>query len=192
NLLFTTELQRRLADAGSAVRAMAVHPGYSATNLQSRTGSGLMNVLGAVGNRIFAQSEDMGALPTLYAATQDLPGDSFVGPDGFQEQRGHPTLVGRSTAAQDRLMARRLWELSETLTGVTFPPTPGRERERRPAIVAVDDEPAVLAAVARDLRRGFGDRYRILRATSGPEALDLVRQVRARGEQVAMLVADQR
>ena len=65
-------------------------------------------------------------------------------------------------------------------------------RERRPAIVAVDDEPAVLAAVARDLRRGFGDRYRILRATSGPEALDLVRQVRARGEQVAMLVADQR
>jgi len=124
NLLFTTELQRRLTDAGSAVRAMAVHPGYSATNLQSRTGSGLMNVLGTVGNRIFAQSEDMGALPTLYAATQDLPGDSFVGPDGFQEQRGHPTLVGRSAAAQDRLMAQSLWELSETLTGVTFPLTP--------------------------------------------------------------------
>ena len=123
NLLFTTELQRRLADAGSPVRAMAVHPGYSATNLQSRTGSGLMNVLGAVGNRIFAQSEEMGALPTLYAATQDLPGDSFVGPDGFQQQRGHPTLVGRSSAAQDRVMARGLWELSETLTGVTFPLT---------------------------------------------------------------------
>src|ERR671937_297563 len=64
--------------------------------------------------------------------------------------------------------------------------------ERRPAILAVDDEPAVLAAVARDLRRGFGERYRILRATSGPEALDIVRQVRARGDQVAMLVADQR
>src|ERR687888_1038920 len=64
--------------------------------------------------------------------------------------------------------------------------------ERRPAIAVVDDEPAVLAAVARDLRRGFGDRYRILRATSGPDGLDLVRQVRARGEQVAMLVADQR
>jgi NAD(P)-dependent dehydrogenase (short-subunit alcohol dehydrogenase family) len=121
NLLFTTELQRRLADAGSPVRAMAVHPGYSATNLQSRTGSGLMNVLGAVGNRIFAQSEEMGALPTLYAATQDLPGDSFVGPDGFQEQRGHPTLVGRSKAAEDLVTARRLWELSEQLTGVSFP-----------------------------------------------------------------------
>src|SRR5215211_3167292 len=66
------------------------------------------------------------------------------------------------------------------------------ERERRPAIVAVDDEPAVLAAVARDLRRGFGDRYRILRATSGAEALDLLKQIRARGEQVALLVADQR
>src|SRR3954467_15096398 len=66
------------------------------------------------------------------------------------------------------------------------------ERERRPAIVAVDDEPAVLAAVARDLRRGFGERYRILRATSGAEALDLLRQVRARGDQVALLIADQR
>src|SRR3954451_23314120 len=64
--------------------------------------------------------------------------------------------------------------------------------ERRPAIVAVDDEPAVLAAVARDLRRGFGERYRILRVGSGGEALDLVRQLRARGDQIALLVADQR
>jgi thioredoxin reductase (NADPH) len=68
------------------------------------------------------------------------------------------------------------------------PPAP----ERRPAIVAVDDEPAVLAAVARDLRRGFGERYRVLRATSGPEALDLLRQLRTRGDQVALLIADQR
>jgi thioredoxin reductase (NADPH) len=68
----------------------------------------------------------------------------------------------------------------------------GREEQRRPAIVAVDDEPAVLAAVARDLRRGFGERYRVMRAGSGAEGLDLLRQVRARGEQVAMLVADQR
>jgi thioredoxin reductase (NADPH) len=66
------------------------------------------------------------------------------------------------------------------------------ERERRPAIVAVDDEPAVLAAVARDLRRGFGEHYRVLRATSGPEALDLLKQLRARGDQVALLIADQR
>src|SRR3954471_19967402 len=65
-------------------------------------------------------------------------------------------------------------------------------RERRPAIVAVDDEPAVLAAVARDLRRGFGERFRILRAGSGVEALDLLKRVRARGDQVALLIADQR
>lgn len=64
--------------------------------------------------------------------------------------------------------------------------------ERRAAIVAVDDEPAVLAAVARDLRRGFGERYRILRATSGDEALELLRQLRTRGDQVALLIADQR
>jgi NAD(P)-dependent dehydrogenase (short-subunit alcohol dehydrogenase family) len=124
NLLFTTELQRRLAEAGSDVRAMAVHPGYAATNLQHRTGSGVMNALGAIGNRLFAQDEDMGALPTLYAATQDIPGDSFVGPDGFQEQRGHPTLVGRNGAAQDTETGKRLWTLSEELTGVAFPLTP--------------------------------------------------------------------
>jgi thioredoxin reductase (NADPH) len=64
--------------------------------------------------------------------------------------------------------------------------------ERRPAIVAVDDEPAVLAAVARDLRRGFGDRYRILRAESGPKALELLTESRKRGDQVALLIADQR
>ena len=64
--------------------------------------------------------------------------------------------------------------------------------EPRPAIVVVDDESAVLAAVARDLRRGFGEHYRILRAGSGPEALELLREVRARGDQVALLIADQR
>src|SRR3954452_10688451 len=71
-------------------------------------------------------------------------------------------------------------------------PSTTADRRRRPAILAVDDEPAVLAAVARDLRRGFGDRFRVLRATSGAEALDLVREVRRRGEDVPLLVADQR
>jgi thioredoxin reductase (NADPH) len=64
--------------------------------------------------------------------------------------------------------------------------------ERRPVIVAVDDEPAVLAAVARDLRRGFGERFRVMRASSGPEGLDLLKQLRTRGDQIAMLIADQR
>ncbi|MGZ4203420.1 MAG: FAD-dependent oxidoreductase, partial [Thermoleophilaceae bacterium] len=64
--------------------------------------------------------------------------------------------------------------------------------ERRPAIVAVDDEPAVLAAIARDLRRGFGEKYRIVRAGSGQEALDVLKELRTRGDQVALLIADQR
>src|SRR6202035_2835434 len=63
---------------------------------------------------------------------------------------------------------------------------------RRPAIVVVDDEPAVLAAVSRDLRRGFGERFRVLRSTSGTEALEVLRELRTRGDQVAMLIADQR
>src|SRR5436190_3417336 len=124
NLLFTLELQHRLDDAGSEIRALAAHPGYSATKLQQRTESLIQNTVMWVTNHLIAQSEEMGALPTLYAATQDLPGGSYVGPDGFMEQRGHPTLVGRSSAARDEETARRLWDLSEELTGVSFPLSP--------------------------------------------------------------------
>ena len=68
----------------------------------------------AVGNRLFAQSGDMGALPTLYAATQDLPGDAYIGPDGRGELRGYPALVGPQRAPRrTRETARKLWELSE-------------------------------------------------------------------------------
>lgn len=121
NLLFTLELQRRLAEAGSRVSAVAAHPGYAATNLQSRTQNVLQNGLMAVGNRLVAQSDEQGALPTLFAAVEPLPGASYVGPDGPMEMRGHPTLVGRSSAAADPETARRLWERSEELTGVAFP-----------------------------------------------------------------------
>ncbi|MDX3388064.1 oxidoreductase [Streptomyces niveiscabiei] len=121
NLLFTLELQRRLTAANSPVRALAAHPGWSATNLQSHHGNPVMRGVMAVGNRLFAQSDRAGALPTLYAATQDLPGASYVGPDGLGELRGAPTLVGRTGAASDAQAARRLWTLSEELTGVGFP-----------------------------------------------------------------------
>jgi NAD(P)-dependent dehydrogenase (short-subunit alcohol dehydrogenase family) len=124
NLLFMSELQRRLDEGGSSVRALGAHPGWAATNLQHRTENVVQNAFLAIGNRLIAQSEEMGALPTLFAATQDLPGDTYVGPDGFQEQRGHPTVVGRSGAARDVETAARLWELSEGLTGVAFPLTP--------------------------------------------------------------------
>jgi hypothetical protein len=103
------------------VRVTAAHPGYAATNLQNRTENRLQNAVMADGNRVMAQSDEMGALPTLYAATMDIPGNSYVGPDGIAEQRGHPKLVGRSGAAADADTARRLWELSERLTGVSFP-----------------------------------------------------------------------
>jgi NAD(P)-dependent dehydrogenase (short-subunit alcohol dehydrogenase family) len=124
NLLFMSELQRRLDEAGSSVRALAAHPGWAATNLQHRTENVVQNAFMAVGNRVWAQSEEMGALPTLFAATQDLPGDTYIGPDGLGEGRGHPTIVGRSGAARDMETAAALWELSEELTGVAFPLSP--------------------------------------------------------------------
>ncbi|MGJ5754868.1 NAD(P)-dependent dehydrogenase (short-subunit alcohol dehydrogenase family) [Streptomyces puniciscabiei] len=120
NLLFTLELQRRLTEAGSPVRALAAHPGYAATNLQSHHANPLARGLMAIGNRLFAQSDRAGARPTLYAASQDLPGASYVGPAGLGEMRGAPTLVGRSAAAADPAAARRLWTLSEEMTGVEW------------------------------------------------------------------------
>jgi NAD(P)-dependent dehydrogenase (short-subunit alcohol dehydrogenase family) len=121
NLLFTSELQRRLTVAGSSVIATAAHPGYAATNLQFHSGRRSQDLLSAVGNRLFAQDENGGALPTLYSAVASVPGDSFAGPGGFMEQRGAPKLVGRSSAARNPEVARRLWEVSEELTGVRFP-----------------------------------------------------------------------
>lgn len=121
NLMFAFELQRRLAAAGSAVRSVAAHPGYAATELQSHTGTPLDRFM-AVGNRYFAQSAEGGARSTLFAATQPtIAGGSYVGPDGLGELYGNPRLVGSSTAARDEHVAARLWELSEELTGVRFP-----------------------------------------------------------------------
>src|ERR1700730_18080166 len=121
NLLFTAELQRRLTAAGSPVLATAAHPGYAATNLQFASGHRTFDLIGAVGNRLLAQDEDGGALPTLYAAVADIPGNSFAGPGGLLEQRGPAKLVGRSSAAKDSEVARRLWAVSEELTGARFP-----------------------------------------------------------------------
>jgi NAD(P)-dependent dehydrogenase (short-subunit alcohol dehydrogenase family) len=123
NLLFTSELQRRLTQAGSPVKATAAHPGYAATNLQSHSGSQLTAFAMTLGNQLVAQDAASGALPTLYAAVADIPGDSYVGPSGpfGLGLRGAPELVHRSAAARDAEVARRLWTVSETLTGVSFP-----------------------------------------------------------------------
>lgn len=120
NLLFTLELERRLRSAGSPVRAFAAHPGYAATNLQSATTHPLQRFGMKLGNRVIAQDDAAGAAPTLFAAVQDLPGASYVGPDGLGELRGSPTLVGRTAAASDPETAKRLWDLSEQLTGVHY------------------------------------------------------------------------
>jgi NAD(P)-dependent dehydrogenase (short-subunit alcohol dehydrogenase family) len=120
NLLFTRELQRRATAAGADLLAVAAHPGYAATSLSD--GLPAVYRLGAkVSNRLFAQPDRMGALPQLYAATMpDVGPDDYWGPDGFMERRGWPKRVGRSRAARDDDAARRLWEVSERLTGVTY------------------------------------------------------------------------
>ncbi|MGH3469744.1 MAG: oxidoreductase, partial [Thermocrispum sp.] len=121
NLLFVLELQRRLEAAGSRLRSQAAHPGYAATNLGTHGRNRVLVAAVHLAGRVLAQSSEQGALPTLYAATQELPGASYVGPDGRGELWGYPTLVGRSAQASDVAAARRLWDVSEKLTGVTFP-----------------------------------------------------------------------
>jgi NAD(P)-dependent dehydrogenase (short-subunit alcohol dehydrogenase family) len=125
NLLFTFELDRRARAAGPGLLAAAAHPGYAATHLQAvgpeQSGSNFMLRATAAGNRMFAQTDEMGALPQLYAATMpDVRGGDYFGPDGLFQQRGHPKRVGTSKAARNEADARRLWETSEQLTGVEF------------------------------------------------------------------------
>ncbi|AAS03297.1 oxidoreductase [Mycobacterium avium] len=119
NLLFTSELQRRLTAAGSPLRALAAHPGYSHTNLQGASGRKLGDALMSAATRVVATDADFGARQTLYAASQDLPGDSFVGPRFGYLGRTQP--VGRSRRAKDAGMAAALWALSEQLTKTEFP-----------------------------------------------------------------------
>jgi NAD(P)-dependent dehydrogenase (short-subunit alcohol dehydrogenase family) len=120
NLMFALELDRRLRAAGSPVKSLSAHPGYAATNLQSAAVPAADRLMMVFTNKVLAQSADMGALPTLYAATEpSAEGGQFIGPDSFFEQRGHPEVVKPSGAARDADVARRLWEVSETLTGVS-------------------------------------------------------------------------
>ncbi len=122
NALFGVELDRRLRAAGSSAISVLAHPGYSDTNLQSTGPTGVMKRLMSVSNRLVAQGADKGALPTLYAATAPhVDGGDYFGPDGFMEMRGNPTHVDVIPEARDPEVARRLWEVSEDLTGVRYP-----------------------------------------------------------------------
>lgn len=121
NLLFTYELQRRLADAAAPTLAVAAHPGGSNTDL-SRNLPGIVQPIKAVLAPLLFQGPQSGAWPTLRAATDPtVEGGQYYGPDGLGEQRGRPKLVQSSAQSHDTELQRRLWDVSEELTGVKFP-----------------------------------------------------------------------
>lgn len=120
-MLFAAELQRRLTASGSRLRVTAAHPGSTATAITGATGSRWKTWVGHWGHRLTGMPVGKGALTSLYAATMDVPGNTFVGPGGLGEMRGWPTAVGRSPEALDPDLAKALWERSEELTGVGYP-----------------------------------------------------------------------
>jgi NAD(P)-dependent dehydrogenase (short-subunit alcohol dehydrogenase family) len=119
NLLFTGELQRRLDTVGTSLRALAAHPGWSHTNLQGNSGRKLTDAAVLAADRLVSTDADFGARQTLYAASQDLPGNTFVGPRLGLYGRTQPTW--RSWPAKRANTATALWELSEQLTDTKFP-----------------------------------------------------------------------
>jgi NAD(P)-dependent dehydrogenase (short-subunit alcohol dehydrogenase family) len=131
NLLFAFELHRRLSGAGRQTVSVATHPGVAATEGQRRDTSLQGKVLAGGA----AQSPEMGVLPVLYAATAPgVDGAACVGPDGFMQRNGHPTLVRTSRRSRDTALAAELWERSELLTGVRYAirPAGGRGRTSGP------------------------------------------------------------
>jgi NAD(P)-dependent dehydrogenase (short-subunit alcohol dehydrogenase family) len=126
NLLFVAEGARRAAAAGADVTFVAAHPGYADTHLQTaafeETGARLKAAWMRTLNKVAAQPDRMGALPQIFAATMpDVGPNDYSGPGGLGEWRGLPARVSRSDAATNGVTARRLWGLSETLTGVFWP-----------------------------------------------------------------------
>lgn len=122
NLLFTYELDSRLRTAGLAVSALAAHPGLVSSRLISNGGSfGPLSRIADVAYPVISQKPAQGAWPSLMAATADLPGGTYVGPSGPAETRGAPEVVGSSRRSHDAEAQRRLWEVSERTTGITYP-----------------------------------------------------------------------
>lgn len=127
NALFGLEFDRRVKAAGLPIISLLAHPGYSDTNLQTNATSGVLRLFMRIGNRFLAQNAEQGVLNQLYAATAGgLFGGEFIGPDGFREMRGSPSLVHPLPAATDPELAARFWRLSEDLTHLTFPSTAER------------------------------------------------------------------
>ena len=121
NLMFTCELQRRLAAAGAPTAALAAHPGVAFTDLTRHLPAVLQSAYPVVGG-LFAQSAAMGALPILRAATDPAAaGGEFFGPGGLAQAKGYPVLVSPAARSRDQSAQRRLWAESERLTGVSYP-----------------------------------------------------------------------
>jgi NAD(P)-dependent dehydrogenase (short-subunit alcohol dehydrogenase family) len=122
NLMFSYELQRRLAAAGAGTLAVAAHPGISQTELTRHLPRGLRTAAYRRLEPLYSQTAEMGALPTLRAATDPaVRGGEYYGPDGFAEIRGYPKRVGSNRRSHDVKAQRRLWAVSEELTRVGYP-----------------------------------------------------------------------
>ncbi len=126
NLLFTYELDRRLRRAGLPVKALAAHPGFASTHLAAngqygRTTGGAASILDAAIKAVSPSTPAKGAWPTLMAATADLPGATYVGPDGLFEWGGAPRVTTSSRLSHDETAQRRLWQRSEEVTGIRYP-----------------------------------------------------------------------
>jgi NAD(P)-dependent dehydrogenase (short-subunit alcohol dehydrogenase family) len=125
NLLFTYELHRRTQQAGSNLVAVAAHPGYAHTNLQTAgpqmSGSKIGEAIQLVGAHVLGQSSQMGALPTVYAAVASgVRSGDFIGPGGLAGMRGYPRTVHSTRKSHDPEIAAQLWRMSEDLTGVRY------------------------------------------------------------------------
>jgi len=114
NLLFTRHLNNYFQTKNINAISTSAHPGWTATNLQEHAGV-FKNL-----NPIFAQKPHMGALPTLFAAVTDRQANDYAGPSGFMGMKGYPKLVDMIDSAKDDALAKRLWGVSEELTGVQY------------------------------------------------------------------------
>jgi NAD(P)-dependent dehydrogenase (short-subunit alcohol dehydrogenase family) len=126
NLLFAYELDRRARRAGLPVKALAAHPGFAATHLAAngqygRSAGGRASILDAAIKAVSPHRADQGAWPTLMAATADLPGATYCGPSGLSEWSGPPHVTSSSRLSYDETAQRRLWQLSERVTGISYP-----------------------------------------------------------------------
>lgn len=120
NLMFATELDKRLKQHGISTLSLACHPGISATNLFKLGGREMPRIFSGLMHR-YLQPAAMGALPTVYAATDPaIKGGEYIGPDGKGNRRGYPALEEPDPAVKDEALRQKLWEVSEELSGVTF------------------------------------------------------------------------